>query len=126
MTGSRRPALDTSWKVDAECGTADPLLFELEDREHWKPGRFDEAAEYCRRCPVLAQCDEYATLGKEKWGFWALKDRGEAKHAQRIANAEAKALREAGLRDPGDEGEAVVWLALADEAAGGRPDALGA
>jgi len=122
MTRVRREDLDTSWKLEAECGSADPLLFELADRERWKPGRFDEAAEYCSRCPVLRECDEYATRGKEKWGFWALRDRGEAKHEQRIANAEAKALREAGLPVPGDEGEAVVRLALADEATGGRPD----
>ena len=126
MTGSRRPALDTSWKKDAECGTADPILFHMEDGEHWKPGRFNEAAEYCRRCPVLAQCDEYAILGKEKWGFWALKDRGEAKHAQRLAKAEAKALQDPGLPAPRSEWTSALRLALAGEAAGGRPDALGA
>jgi hypothetical protein len=126
MTGLRRPGLDTSWMKDAECGTADPLLFELADKEHWKPGRFDEAAEYCRRCPVIAECDNYATLGKEKWGFWALKDRGEAKHAQRIANAEAKALQDAAVPVPGSEWSSGLRLALVDETASSRPDALGA
>jgi len=129
MTARDRLGLDTSWKREAECGTADPRLFELEDGEYWRPGRFDAAAEICRRCPVLAQCDDYATRGKEKWGFWALKDRGEARYAQRVAQAAEREARERAallgvdeLPVPRDEGEAAVRLALAGPATGGGPD----
>lgn len=121
-----RLADETEWIRDAACGEEPVKTFFLVKDERYKPGRFDRAFQICQECPVLRECDDFATRTKEKWGVWGGKDRGEAKYAQRIANAEAKALRNAGLPVPGDEAEEVVRLALVGEAAGGRPDALGA
>lgn len=119
-------AAETEWIRKAACGGEPVEVFFLADRERYKPGRFDRAEEICAECPVRSRCDNYATRRKERWGVWAAKDRGEAKHAQRVANEEAKALQDAGLPAPGDEGPPGLRVALADEAAGGRPDALGA
>jgi WhiB family redox-sensing transcriptional regulator len=109
-----------AWTERSACQNEDPDLFFLKEGEVYKPGRFDEAQRICGGCPVRYDCDTYATRAKEKWGVWAQRDRGEAKHAERAAKAEAL------LRDimsvPGDEGEAEVRMALAGPAAGGRPD----
>lgn len=115
-----------SWTERSACQDKDPDLFFLREGEVYKPGRFDEAQEICRTCPVRFDCDSYATRAKERWGVWALRDRGEAKHAERAAKAEAEALSRGELPVPGDEAEAELRLALAGPAAGGRPDAMGA
>lgn len=114
------------WTERSACQGEDPDLFFLREGEVYKPGRFDEAQRICGGCPVRFDCDTYATRAKEKWGVWAQKDRGEAKHAERAAKAEAEALSRAGLPVPGDEAEAELRLALAGQATGGRPDAMGA
>lgn len=118
----RRLADETEWIKEAACGEEPVRTFFLVKDERYKPGRFDRAMEICAECPVLRECDDYATRTKEKWGVWGGKDRGEARYAQRIANAEAKALREAGLPVPGDEAEEDVRLALAGQAASGGTD----
>jgi len=97
VTGARRIApLDGEWQREAECRDKEPDLFFLAEDERYKPGRFDEAMETCARCPVSGRCDDYAVRSKQRWGIWARQDRGEQKHAQRVANEEAKALQDAG------------------------------
>ena len=118
----RRLAEETEWIKDADCGEEPVKTFFLVKDERYKIGRFDRAMEICAACPVLRECDDYATRTKEKWGVWGGKDRGEARYAQRIANAEAKALRDAGLPVPGDEAEEDVRLALAGQSASGGTD----
>ncbi len=53
-------ALD--WQKQALCRDADPELFTGEDiRSGPLPTRIEKAAiEWCRRCPVQAECLEYA------------------------------------------------------------------
>lgn len=123
---------DLSWQARAACVGADPNLFFLAEGEQMRTGRFDEARAICQRCPVEFRCDVHATATKEKWGVWAEKDRGEAKHAQRVAREEQRKAEERSrvlgvdVSLSGRQGEAEVRVALADEAASGRPDALGA
>ncbi len=105
------------WTERAACKDMDPDIFFLAEDERYKPGRFDEAMRTCRGCPVRFDCGNYATAGKERWGIWAMQDRGEKKHADR-----EQAVQGAGVPLPGDEAEEVLRLPLAGRAAGGRPD----
>lgn len=118
----RRLADETEWIKDADCGEEPVRTFFLIKDERYKPGRFDRAFEICAECPVLRECDDYATRTKEKWGVWGGKDRGEARYAQRIAKAEAKALLDAELPVPGDEAEEGLRLALVGQTASGGAD----
>lgn len=83
---------DGRWKLDAACGQADPLLFELAEGERWTPGRFDEAASYCSRCCVFQQCEIAGE--REQFGFWAGADRGEKRYALRQEREERRKAEE--------------------------------
>jgi superfamily II DNA or RNA helicase len=66
----------TNWVVDAECGDADPALF-----EHDQVG--EEAAAYCRRCTVRLHCLDWAIAGDQPgaWGGLPLTRRRELRAA---------------------------------------------
>ncbi len=40
-----------------------------------RPEDVDYTANMCRRCPVLAECGQFATANKESAGIWAGRDR---------------------------------------------------
>lgn len=131
MAGRRRLKLqliDLPQLDGAACKGKDPAIFELGPGEFYRPGRFDEAAQICSGCPVRSDCDDYASSNRIEHGFWAGKDRGEAKHSARAAAEQARQARDRArvlgvdVPVPGDEGEAPMRVALAGEAAGGGPD----
>lgn len=73
-----------AWMADAHCAKVDPA-----DRDAWFPrgagnGHGKEAREVCRRCPVVAECLEYA-LGMEvnPDGIWGATSWGERQQMRR-------------------------------------------
>lgn len=69
------------WMVDAACGgCADPDVFYSEDRgvttlPSWRA--VDAAGFYCRECPVVRECDAFATANGYPglWGgVWRVHD----------------------------------------------------
>lgn len=128
MTGQRRILDIGPWTEDAACRDKDPNLFFLEEGEVYRVGRFDEAREICRTCIVRFDCDTYATQSKEKWGVWAQRDRGEKKHAERVAREEEERAEERSrvlgvdVHLPGGPAAAEVRVALAGESAGSGTD----
>lgn len=63
------------------------------DPEAWtgdnpEPGVREGAAHLCQRCPALAECDDYATTARERWGVWAGVDRTPAHKASDDAAGE--------------------------------------
>jgi WhiB family redox-sensing transcriptional regulator len=67
---SRVPALfslgeDLSWQDDALCAETDPGAFYPDKGEPAKV-----AKDICRRCPVIAECLDYALRNGERYGVW--------------------------------------------------------
>jgi hypothetical protein len=58
------PEMET-WELDAICSQTDPEIFFPE-----KGGSTREAKHICSRCPVRAECLEYALLHQERFGIW--------------------------------------------------------
>jgi WhiB family redox-sensing transcriptional regulator len=71
-------ASELEWQEQALCAQSDP--------EAWFPERGDSpqaAKRICRRCPVKAECLDYALDNRIRWGVWGgLTDR-ERQHARR-------------------------------------------
>jgi WhiB family redox-sensing transcriptional regulator len=65
-----RATVDTGWKADAACATADPELFFHPDGREDTDGREAKAKAVCRRCPVTAACLAYAETTREFYGIW--------------------------------------------------------
>jgi WhiB family transcriptional regulator, redox-sensing transcriptional regulator len=59
------PGLSLDWQADAECKSTSPHLFFPERGESTK-----EAKAICGRCPVKAQCLEFAIENFERFGIW--------------------------------------------------------
>ncbi|HEU4363761.1 MAG TPA: WhiB family transcriptional regulator [Mycobacterium sp.] len=61
------PALvaDEKWQDRALCAQTDPEAFFPE-----KGGSTREAKKICQRCPVRAECLEYALAHDERFGIW--------------------------------------------------------
>ncbi len=53
------------WQEEALCAQTDPEAFFPE-----KGGSTREAKRVCGRCPVRAQCLEYAVAHDERFGIW--------------------------------------------------------
>lgn len=53
------------WQTRGECRKEDPELFFMTD-----PGSIREAKKVCNKCPVRAECLDFATENKEKFGVW--------------------------------------------------------
>lgn len=53
------------WMQDAACASVDPELWFPE-----RGGNNEEARAICARCPVVAECREYALRNKERYGLW--------------------------------------------------------
>jgi WhiB family redox-sensing transcriptional regulator len=56
---------DLGWQDRALCAQTDPEAFFPE-----KGGSTREAKRVCRRCPVRAECLEYALEHDERFGIW--------------------------------------------------------
>lgn len=54
-----------SWQADALCAQTDPEIFFPE-----KGGSTAEAEKVCARCPVAAECLDYALDNDERFGVW--------------------------------------------------------
>lgn len=57
---------DEAWRYSALCGQIDPDL--------WFPppgGTGSTAKQICKRCPVIAECFEFAVSNGETEGVWA-------------------------------------------------------
>lgn len=61
------------WQDQAACRGSDLSLFFGPDGEsaRRKAAREAMAAEFCARCPVLADCDAWSVGRPEHFGFWA-------------------------------------------------------
>lgn len=60
-----KPGLSLAWQADAECLSANPRLFYPARGEDTTP-----AKAICARCPVKAQCLDFAIENVEKFGIW--------------------------------------------------------
>lgn len=59
------PVADEKWQDRALCAQTDPEAFFPE-----KGGSTREAKKICQRCPVRAECLEYALAHDERFGIW--------------------------------------------------------
>jgi len=72
-----------AWQDEALCAQADPELWFPE-----KGGSVREAKKVCRRCPVRAECLEYALEHDERFGLWGgLSERERRNLKRRLADA---------------------------------------
>ncbi len=60
-----KTATDEDWRDRALCAQTDPEAFFPE-----KGGSTREAKKICQRCPVRAECLEYALAHDERFGIW--------------------------------------------------------
>ena len=60
-----KPATNEQWQDRALCAQTDPEAFFPE-----KGGSTREAKKICQRCPVRAECLEYALANDERFGIW--------------------------------------------------------
>lgn len=72
-------AQPAEWRAQAECAGMDPDLFFPTNKMHVP----DEARAACARCPVKAQCLEFAIAVNEKDGFWGGKTPEERRKIKR-------------------------------------------
>lgn len=59
------PFVDVSWHQDAPCAYVDPELWFPDKGESTKA-----AKAICRRCPVRAECLDYALTWHQRFGVW--------------------------------------------------------
>lgn len=59
------PVSNEQWQDRALCAQTDPEAFFPE-----KGGSTREAKKICQRCPVRAECLEYALANDERFGIW--------------------------------------------------------
>lgn len=57
------------WRQLGECTDSDPELF-FSKYEKDEDNARQRADEMCMRCPVIQECDEYATMAGENVGHW--------------------------------------------------------
>lgn len=72
------------WRDDALCAETDPEEFFPE-----KGGSNRAAKRICARCPVTAECLEYALEHDERYGLWGGLSERERRRIRRTANREA-------------------------------------
>ena len=73
MAVRREIAENPRWRFDAACRGADPALFfapNYFEKRHEKAAREAVARVLCERCPVRADCLEFALEIREPHGFW--------------------------------------------------------
>ena len=64
---------DIGWQYDAACRGEDSELFfapNYFERKEEKEAREERAKAICARCPVRAECLEYALRNREPHGIW--------------------------------------------------------
>lgn len=69
---------DEDWRDDAECLGEDPDIFFPTQGEST-----DQARAICARCPVAAECLDFALAGGEKFGIWGGKSERERRRLRR-------------------------------------------
>lgn len=79
---------DQSWRTRAECRDLDPELFFIERHES-----AEEAKRVCARCPVRAECLDYALVTRQRFGIWG--GMGERQRRQLYRSRARKAQRAA-------------------------------
>lgn len=75
---------DAVWRDFAACAEADP--------EAWFPekgGSVTQAKAICRRCPVQAQCLEYALATDQRFGIWGAKSERERRRIKQQRERDA-------------------------------------
>lgn len=70
-----------SWRQYAACHGANPALWYL-DRSRGEG--FKEARAVCARCPVRAQCLQWALAHNERFGMWGGLSPQERRHLRRF------------------------------------------
>lgn len=84
--------MSEAWRHDAACRGEDPSLFfapaYFETRGQ-KGSREAGAKEICARCPVRAECLEFALETRETHGVWGGFNEMERRRLLRARNAEA-------------------------------------
>ncbi len=59
------PDLDLTWRLRAACADLSPDLFFSEIPEDVK-----SAQRLCSTCPVILECDQWATETRQEYGVW--------------------------------------------------------
>lgn len=106
------------WMERALCAQTDPEAFYPE-----KGATARDAKEVCGRCPVAAECLEYALTNGERWGTWggktererAAMKRNQPRKNQRDAARDLLAQKVRGLTSEGrTDPETAVWLGISE------------
>ncbi|MDQ1034222.1 WhiB family redox-sensing transcriptional regulator [Streptomyces sp. V3I8] len=77
------------WREDAECRTVDPDLFFPIGNTGPALVQIEDAKSVCRRCPVQAQCLEWALETGQSIGVWGGRSEGERRALRRRAGGRA-------------------------------------
>jgi WhiB family transcriptional regulator, redox-sensing transcriptional regulator len=102
--------MDMDWRNQAACRDEDPELFYPVGNTGPALLRIAEAKAVCQRCPVNAECLDWALVSKQEWGVWGGLSEDERRALTRDAAAErvavaARARRETELRQSEVVGE---------------------
>lgn len=73
------------WMERGACKTEDPALFFPETSSHTVTIR--RAKAICARCPVIQQCDDWATERDERYGIWGGRTEGQRAKLRKEAKA---------------------------------------
>lgn len=57
------------WRDQASCREVGHAVF-FPEGEMWTPSVYEPAMRVCRRCPVQAECLEWALTHDERYGIW--------------------------------------------------------
>ncbi|MFC9555820.1 WhiB family transcriptional regulator [Rhodococcus sp. NPDC056960] len=79
------------WQLAAACRDADPAVFFYLDNERGEPraDRVRAAKKVCLRCPVRAQCLNYAFEARETHGIWGGYTGDERRKLRRLRESES-------------------------------------
>ena len=93
----RRPSTwdDANWRDNAACRHADPELFFPVGTTGDAIDDTEAAIGLCRRCPVRAQCLEFAMVTNQRDGIWGAMSE-EDRRRMRSAWVAARRLRDTG------------------------------
>lgn len=72
----------TAWQQRASCAGLSAIFI---DGTRPEPDELETVVRICARCPVRAECGDYATREDVKWGIWAGIWRGAVKYRKPVA-----------------------------------------
>lgn len=105
--------MNLEWMDRAKCRDYSTSLFYNEQVGLAGKAANDAAKAICRQCPVLKECDEWATETDEPHGIWAAKVRkGKAKTAVQCgteSGAQTHRRRHEKVCEPCERAERVAW-----------------